>query len=91
MTYENFYDIADYLNEQTCYSFNNREVACFAYDYLMEYESSVFTPTDTMVELCKNLVLAIDVYDYDDIIDSDWDELTRKQMDDILKTALGEI
>lgn len=90
MTYEKFYDIADYLNELTCWSFNNREVACWAYDYLVEYEDSIITPTRLMIEFCKDIVIGFDEI-FDDYIDFDWDELTKKQLDNILERVLEEI
>ena len=40
MTYDNFYTIAEYGNENWKGSFTPREVANNAYDYLCEYQAS---------------------------------------------------
>ena len=55
MEYADFYNIAEYGNENWKGSFTPREIACNAYDYLCEYRYSVAKgkPTRTMVELCK--------------------------------------
>lgn len=92
MTYEQFYDLADYLNELTGWSFTNREVACFAYDYLLEYNASVLYPTRTMIELCKDLVLAMDeVTELNVYINCDWEMLSNDDMYAILTRAWEEI
>ena len=55
MTYEDFYDIAEYGNSNWKGSFTPREIACNAYDYKVEYDYSIKQgkPTRTMIELCK--------------------------------------
>ena len=40
MTYEDFYDIAEYGNTNWDGSYTQREVACNAYNYLIEFEAS---------------------------------------------------
>lgn len=71
MTYRDFYKIAEYMNECNNNIFSNEEVACYAYDYLFEYEQSMVqeTPTKDMIVLCTELVEGMDCHDYDDIID----------------------
>lgn len=73
MTYRDFYKIAEYMNECNNNIFNYEEVACFAYDYLFEYEQSMAqeTPTKDMIVLCTELVEDedMDCYDYDDTDD----------------------
>lgn len=71
MTYRDFYKIAEYMNECNNNIFNYEEVACFAYDYLVEYEQSMIheMPTKNMIVLCTELVEDMDCHDYDDIID----------------------
>lgn len=55
MTYDDFYTIAEYGNENWKGSFTPREIACNAYDYKVEYDYSIKQgkPTRTMIELCK--------------------------------------
>ena len=40
MTYEDFYDIAEYGNANWKGNFSPKEIACYAYDYLVEFEES---------------------------------------------------
>ena len=40
MTYEDFYDIAEYGNANWKGCFTPREIACNAYDYLVDFEQS---------------------------------------------------
>ena len=55
MEYADFYDIAEYGNENWKGSFTPREIACNAYNYKAEYDYSIKQgkPTHTMIELCK--------------------------------------
>lgn len=71
MTYRDFYKIANYLNECNNNIFSNEEIACYAYDYLIEYEQSMVqeTPTYNMIVLCTELMEDMDCYDYDDTDD----------------------
>ena len=71
MTYRDFYKIAEYMNECNNNIFSNEEVACYAYDYLFEYEQSMVQnkPNNDMIVLCTELVKDMDCHDYDDIID----------------------
>lgn len=61
MEYGNFYDIAEYGNANWKGNFTPKEIACNAYDYLVEFEESKARETVTPViqELCK--LLAEDV------------------------------
>lgn len=38
--YDFFYDIAEYGNENWKGNFSPKEIACYAYDYLIEFEES---------------------------------------------------
>lgn len=71
MTYKYFYKISHYLNRCNNNIFSNEEVACYAYEYLVEYEQSMIheTPTKNMIVLCTELVEDMDCHDYDDIED----------------------
>lgn len=89
MTYEQFYDISVYLNDMLRGKFTPRELAIYSYDYLLDYGDSVLYPTYMMVELCKDLVLCMDIFT--DYIDCDWENLTIEQMNDILSRAWEEI
>lgn len=57
MTYRDFYKIAEYMNECNNNIFSNEEVACYAYDYMQEYELSYeySEPTINMISLCYEL------------------------------------
>lgn len=57
LEYKDFYEIAEYGNENWKGSFTPREIAENAYDYLCEFETSKETKymTHTMVELVKLL------------------------------------
>lgn len=57
MTYEDFYDIATYGNENWQGNFTPKEVACNAYNYLVEFEASKAKEKVMPViqELCKLL------------------------------------
>lgn len=71
MTYRDFYKIAEYMNECNNNIFSNEEVACYAYDYLFEYEQSMVheMPTKNMIVLCTELAEDMDCHDYDDTDD----------------------
>lgn len=58
MTYSKFYDISEYGNENWKGSFTPREIACNAYDYLVEFQESKAKgkPTHTIIELAKLLL-----------------------------------
>ena len=58
LSYSDFYDIAEYGNENWKGSFTPKEIACNAYDYLCEFEASKANgePTHTIEELAKLLV-----------------------------------
>lgn len=57
MEYIDFYDIAEYGNENWKGSFTPKEIACNAYDYLCEFNASKVNeePTHTIKELAKLL------------------------------------
>lgn len=57
MTYDDFYKIAEYGSENWKGNFSPREIACNAYNYLVEFEASKARETVTSViqELCKLL------------------------------------
>ena len=83
MTYDDFYTIAEYGNENWKGSFTPREIANNAYDYLCEYQASKIKgkPTRIMLELCK---LICEDMDYADA-------LTVEQMKQILSDFIMEI
>ena len=57
MKYRDFYHIAKYANENWKGNFSEEDIACYAYDYLCEFEYSKRTgkATDVMKILCQNL------------------------------------
>ena len=61
LTYEDFYDIASYGNENWKGSYTQKEVACNAYDYLSEFRASKTSiefsgeVTETIKELVRLL------------------------------------
>lgn len=57
LDYEFFYNIATYGNANWKGSYTPKEIACNAYDYLVEFEASKARETITSViqELCKLL------------------------------------
>lgn len=57
MDFENFYDIAEYGNENWKGSFTKMEIAQNAYDYICEYKESVKNGTPT--EVIKSLYLLL--------------------------------
>lgn len=58
MEYADFYDIAEYGNKHWKGKFSPKEIACNAYDYLLEFETSnkQGKPTFCIKELCKLLI-----------------------------------
>lgn len=40
LEYAQWYDIASYLNAKERNMFNEKEIACYAYDYMCDYEAS---------------------------------------------------
>ena len=57
MEFNDFYTIAEYGNENWKGNFTAKEIACNAYDYLVEFEKSKNDekPTNTIKELAKLL------------------------------------
>ena len=57
LRYADFYDIAVYANTNWGGGFNEKSIACYAYDYLCEFEASKENgvPTHTIKELAKSL------------------------------------
>ena len=56
LEYKDFYDIATYGNENWKGSFTPKEIACNAYDYLVEFEESKKNGvTETIKELIRLL------------------------------------
>lgn len=85
LDYGDFYDISEYGNEHWRGKFSPKEVACNAYDYLVEFEKSKENeePTHTIKELVK--LLAEDggdeckewlyqIADELDLIDMNWQD-----------------
>ena len=86
MDYSDFYDIAEYGNENWKGSFTPREIACNAYDYKVEYDYSIeqYKPTHTMIELCKLICEDMDYADYAEIQEESENTLTVEKMKQIL-------
>lgn len=57
MTYEDFYEIAEYGNKNWDGSYTQKEIACNAYNYLIDFEASKAKEKVTSIiqELCKLL------------------------------------
>ena len=57
LEYEDFYNIAEYGNANWDGSYTQREIACNAYDYLVEFEASKAKEKVSPIiqELCKLL------------------------------------
>ena len=93
MTYNNFYTIAEYGNENWKGSFTPREVANNAYDYKVEYDYSIEQgkPTRTMIELCKLICEDMDYADYAEIQEESENALTVERMKQILSDFVMEI
>ena len=93
ITYDDFYTIAEYGNENWKGSFTPREIACNAYNYKVEYDYSIEQgkPTRTMIELCKLICEDMDYADYAEIQEESENALTVKQMKQILSNFVMEI
>ena len=93
ITYDDFYTIAEYGNENWKGSFTPREIACNAYDYKVEYDYSIEQgkPTHAMIELCKLICEDMDYADYAEIQEESENSLTVEQMKQILSDFLTEI
>ena len=93
MEYSDFYDIAEYGNENWKGCFTLKEIACNAYDYLCEYRYSVAKgkPTRTMIELCKLICEDMDYADYAEIQEESENALTIEKMKQILSDFVIEI
>lgn len=93
MTYDDFYIIAEYGNENWKGSFTIREIACNAYEYKVEYDYSIKQgkPTRTMIELCKLICEDMDYADYAEIQEESENALTVEQMKQILSDFVMEI
>lgn len=58
LEYSDFYDIASFLNEKAKRPYNEKEIACNAYDYLMDYEFSKDAPTvESSIQEITDLLL----------------------------------
>ena len=93
MEYADFYNIAEYGNENWKGSFTPREIACNAYDYKAEYDYSIKQgkPTHTMIELCKLICEDMDYSDYEKIQEESENALTVERMKQILNDFIMEI
>ena len=93
LDYADFYNIAEYGNENWKGSFTPREIACNAYDYKAEYDYSIEKgkPTHTMIELCKLICEDMDYSNYAEIQEESKNSLTVEQMKQILSDFLMEI
>ena len=93
MEYSDFYDIAEYGNENQKGCFTLKEIACNAYDYKAEYDYSIKQgkPTHTMIELCKLICEDMDYADYAEIQEESENVLTIEQMCQILDDFIMEI
>ena len=93
MEYTDFYDIAEYGNENWKGSFMTREIANNAYDYKVEYDYSIEQgkPTRTMIELCKLICEDMDYADYAEIQEESENALTIEKMKQILSDFVMKI
>ena len=93
MTYDDFYKIAEYGNQNWKGCFTPREIANNAYDYKVEYDYSIEQgkPTRTMIELCKLICEDMDYADYAEIQEESENALTVEQMKQILSNFVMEI
>ena len=91
LEYADFYDIAEYGNENWKGSFTPREIANNAYDYKVEYDYSIEQgkPTRTMIELCKLCCEDMDYLNYPQIQEEN--TLTVEQMQKILSDFMIEM
>ena len=93
LDYADFYNIAEYGNENWKGSFTPREIANNAYDYKVEYDYSIEQgkPTRTMIELCKLICEDMDYADYAEIQEESKNALTVDQVRQILSDFIMEI
>lgn len=86
MSFEDFYKLAEYGNENWKGNFTPLEIASNAYDYKIEYDYSIEhnKPTYTMIELCKLLIEDMDNADYTDTLEESENALTIERMDQII-------
>ena len=93
LEYTDFYDIAEYGNENWKGSFTPREIACNAYDYKAEYDYSIKQgkPTRTIIELCKLICEDMNYADYAEIQEESENSLTVERMKQILSDFIMEI
>ena len=93
LDYADFYNIAEYGNENWEGSFTPREIENNAYDDLCEYQASKIKgkPTHTMIELCKLICEDMDYADYAEIQEESENALTVEQMKQILSDFVMEI
>ena len=93
LDYADFYNIAEYGNENWKGNFSPREIANNAYDYNVEYDYSINQgkPTHTMIELCKLICEDMDYADYAEIQEESENALTVERMEQILSDFLIEI
>lgn len=91
MEYQDFYDIAAYGSENWKGNFTPKEIACYAYDYQVEYDYSMRKgkPTRTMIELCKLCCEDMDYLNYPQIQKES--VLTVEQMQKILSDFMIEM
>ena len=93
LEYADFYNIAEYGNENWKGSFTQKGIANNAYDYKAEYDYSIEKgkPTHTMIELCKLICEDMDYADYAEIQEESENALTVEQMKQILSDFVMEI
>ena len=93
ITYNNFYTIAEYGNENWKGNFSPLEIATNAYDYKVEYDYSIEQnkPTRTMIELCRLLVEDMDFQDYFETLEESENALTIEDMDKIFSDFLENL
>lgn len=93
LEYADFYNISEYASENWKGNFTQKEIACYAYDYKVEYDYSIeqSKPTRTMIELCKLICEDMDYADYSEIQGKSESALTIEQMKQILSDFVMEI
>ena len=93
MSFEDFYELAEYGNENWKGCFTPKEIACNAYDYKIEYDYSIKQgkPTRTMIELCKLICEDMDYADYVETYEESENALTVEQVEQILSDFVMEI
>ena len=93
MSFEDFYKLAEYGNENWKGNFSPLEIATNAYDYKVEYDYSIEQnkPTRTMIELCRLLVEDMDFQDYFETLEESENALTIEDMDKIFSDFLENL